>query len=135
MHGKLAYHDFEGITVHADEGPRLLQSIGDRQAVILRNHGLLAWGDSVPRAFAILWLLQRACEIQLATLSMGRPRLIPEEIQRKCTADSLQFHPKYGAGQDVFAALTRMVDRIDPGYRISGVSSPRARRATLPACA
>ena len=117
LHGKLAYHDFEGITVHADEGPRLLQSIGDRQAVILRNHGLLAWGDSVPRAFAILWLLQRACEIQLATLAMGRPRLIPEEIQRKCTADSLQFHPKYGAGQDVFAALIRMVDRIDPGYR------------------
>jgi ribulose-5-phosphate 4-epimerase/fuculose-1-phosphate aldolase len=117
LHGKLAYHDFEGITVHADEGPRLLASIGDRQAVILRNHGLLAWGDSVPRAFAILWLLQRACEIQLATLSMGPPRLIPEEIQRKCTADSLQFHPKYGAGQDVFAALIRMVDRIDPGYR------------------
>ena len=72
LHGKLAYHDFEGITVHADEGPRLLRSIGDRQAVILRNHGLLAWGDSLPRAFAILWLLQRACEIQLATLSMGR---------------------------------------------------------------
>ena len=45
LHGKLAYHDFEGITVHADEGPRLLASIGDKPAVILRNHGLLAWGD------------------------------------------------------------------------------------------
>jgi ribulose-5-phosphate 4-epimerase/fuculose-1-phosphate aldolase len=117
LHGKLAYHDFEGITVHADEGPRLLRSIGDRQAVILRNHGLLAWGDSVPRAFAILWLLQRACEIQLATLSMGQPRMIPEEIQRKCTADSLQFHPKFGAGRDVFDALTRMIDRSDASYR------------------
>jgi len=78
LHGKLAYHDFEGITVHADEGPRLLRSIGDRQAVILRNHGLLAWGDNLPSAFAILWLLQRACEIQLATLSMGRPRVLSE---------------------------------------------------------
>jgi ribulose-5-phosphate 4-epimerase/fuculose-1-phosphate aldolase len=117
LHGKLAYHDFEGITVHADEGPRLLASIDGKPAVILRNHGLLAWGESVPRAFAILWLLQRACEIQVATLAMGRPRLIAEDVQRKCTADSLQFNPKYGAGQDVFDALTRMVDRVDPGYR------------------
>jgi ribulose-5-phosphate 4-epimerase/fuculose-1-phosphate aldolase len=117
LHGKLAYHDFEGITVHADEGPRLVASIGGKPAVILRNHGLLAWGESLPRAFAILWLLQRACEIQVATLSMGRPRLIGEDVQRKCTADSLQFNPKFGAGQDVFDALTRMVDRVDPGYR------------------
>lgn len=117
LYGKLAYHDFEGITVHADEGPRLLASIGDRQAVILRNHGLLAWGDNLPRAFAILWLLQRACEIQLATLAMGKPRLIPEDVQRKCTADALQFNPKYGAGQDVFDALTRMIDRVDPSYK------------------
>jgi ribulose-5-phosphate 4-epimerase/fuculose-1-phosphate aldolase len=40
LHGKLAYHDFEGITVHADEGPRLIRAIGDKPAVILRNHGL-----------------------------------------------------------------------------------------------
>ena len=117
LHGKLAYHEFEGITVHPDEGPRLLASIGGKPAVILRNHGLLAWGESVPRAFAILWLLQRACEIQVATMAMGRPRLISQEVQRKCTADSLQFDPRYGAGQDVFDALARMVDRTDPGYR------------------
>ncbi len=117
LHGKLAYHDFEGITVHAEEGPRLLESIGDRPAVILRNHGLLAWADSVPRAFAVMWLLQRACEVQLATLAMGQPRMIPEAIQRKCTADSLQFNPRFGAGQDVFDALTRQIDRIDPSYR------------------
>ena len=117
LHGKLAYHDFEGITVHAAEGPRLLQSVGDKQAVILRNHGLLAWGDTVPRAFAVLWLLQRACEIQLATQAMGAPRRIPEDIQRKCTADSLQFNAKFGAGQDVFDALQRLVDAVDPSYR------------------
>ena len=117
LHGKLAYHDFEGITVHADEGPRLLASIGDRPAVILRNHGLLAWGDGVARTFAVLWLLQRACEIQLATLSMGKPLPVSEEIQRKCTADSLQFNARFGAGQDVFDALVRKLDRIDTSYR------------------
>jgi ribulose-5-phosphate 4-epimerase/fuculose-1-phosphate aldolase len=117
LHGKVAYHAFEGITVHEDEGPRLLKSIGGKPAVILRNHGLLAWGDTVPSAFAVLWLLQRACEIQLATQSMGSPRLIPEDIQRRCTADSLQFDPRFGAGRDVFEALTRQIDRIDPSYR------------------
>ena len=117
LHGKVAYHEFEGITVHPDEGSRLLASIAGRPAVILRNHGLLAWGNNVARAFAILWLLQRACEIQLATLSMGRPLAIAEDVQRRCTADSLQFSPKFGAGQDVFDALVRKIDRIDPGYR------------------
>jgi ribulose-5-phosphate 4-epimerase/fuculose-1-phosphate aldolase len=117
LHGKVAYHDFEGITVHAEEGPRLLRSIGDKPAAILRNHGLLAWGDTIPRAFAILWLLNRACEIQLASTSMGPVIEIPEDIQRKCTRDSLQFNPNFGAGRDVFDALTRAIDRLDPSYK------------------
>jgi len=114
---KLAYHDFEGITVHAEEGPRLVQAIGDKPAVILRNHGLLAWGDTIPRTFAILWLLNRACEIQLASTSMGPVIDVPVEIQRKCTRDSLQFSEQFGAGKDVFDALTRVIDRIDPSYK------------------
>jgi ribulose-5-phosphate 4-epimerase/fuculose-1-phosphate aldolase len=117
MHGKVAYHDFEGITVHADEGPRLVRNVGDRPAVILRNHGLLAWAETVPRAFATLWTLNRACEIQLASMTMGPVIAIPEEIQRRCTRDSLQFNLGFGAGQDVFDAMTRLVDRIDTSYR------------------
>ena len=117
LHGKLAYHDFEGVTVHADEGPRLIRNIGDKPAVILRNHGLLAWGDTIPRTFAILWLLNRACEIQLASAAMGPVIELSEEIQRKCTRDSLQFDPAFGAGRDVFDALTRMLDRVDTSYR------------------
>jgi ribulose-5-phosphate 4-epimerase/fuculose-1-phosphate aldolase len=117
LHGKLAYHDFEGITVHADEGPRLIRNIGDKPAVILRNHGLLAWGDTLPRTFAMLWLLNRACEIQLASAAMGPVIELSEDIQRKCTRDSLQFDPAFGAGRDVFDAMTRMLDRVDTSYR------------------
>ena len=117
LHDKLAYHDFEGITVHADEGPRLIRNIGDKPAVILRNHGLLAWGDTLPRTFAILWLLNRACEIQLASAAMGPVIELSEDIQRKCTRDSLQFDPAFGAGRDVFDALKRMLDRVDTSYR------------------
>jgi ribulose-5-phosphate 4-epimerase/fuculose-1-phosphate aldolase len=118
LHDMVAYHDFEGITVHMEEGPRVLKSIGNKPAVILRNHGLLSWGSTLPEAFAILWTLQRACEIQMATLSMGQPLPVPEAVAAKCTRDSLQFDQKHGgAGVDVFDALTRQVDRIDDSYK------------------
>lgn len=120
LHGMLAYHDFEGITIHAEEGQRVLASIGQRPAVILRNHGLLAWGQTLPQTFAILWTLQRACEIQLAAFSMGGAQaVIPvsEAIAAKCTRDSLQFDPRYGAGQDVWDALVRQLDRLDQSYK------------------
>ena len=118
LHNMVAYHDFEGITIHADEGPRVLKSIGARLAVVLRNHGLLAWGSSVPETFAILWTLQRACEIQLATLSMGPAIPVAEDIAARCTRDSLQFDVNHVvAGQDMFDALVRQVDRLDASYR------------------
>ena len=120
LHNMVAYHDFEGITIHADEGPRLLASMGHRPAVILRNHGLLTWGKTLPQAFAVLWTLQRACDIQLATFSMGAMggRAIPVStaVAEKCTRDALQY-PDKGGGEDVFNAMVRQVDRIDSGYR------------------
>jgi ribulose-5-phosphate 4-epimerase/fuculose-1-phosphate aldolase len=117
LHDRVTYHDFEGITVHADEGPRVIRSIGHRPAVILRNHGLLAWGDTLPYTFAVLWTLQRACEIQVAGAALGPTLAIPEAVQRKASQDALQFDPRRGGGRDVFAALVRMVDRADPSYR------------------
>jgi len=117
LHDMVAYHAFEGITIHAEEGPRVLASLGDKPAAILRNHGLLAWGQTLEQAFAILWTLQRACEIQMATLSMGPAIPVPEAIAQKCTRDALQFDPRHGAGKDVFNALVRQVDRIDTSYQ------------------
>lgn len=117
LHGMVAYHDFEGITIHADEGPRVVRSIGTCPAVILRNHGLLSWGRTVPQAFAFLWTLQRACEIQLATLSMGPARLLPESIASKSTQDTVQFNPGHWSGEMVFAALLRQLERLEAGNR------------------
>lgn len=114
---RLAYHEFEGITVHADEGPRVVRSIGNRPAVILRNHGLLSWGTTIPSAFVTLWTLQRACDIQVAGAALGPTLPVPEAVQRRASADALQFDPRHGGGQDVFDALVRQVDRSDPSYR------------------
>ena len=117
LHDMVAYHDFEGITIHADEGPRMLASMGRRPAVILRNHGLLSWGHTLPQAFVILWTLQRACEVQLATQSMGVPIPVPEAIAVRCTHDALQFNPSLGAGEDVFEAMVRRMDQHDSSWR------------------
>jgi len=115
--GNLAYHDFEGITVHADEGPRLLESIGDKQAVILRNHGLLVWSETLPKAFYTLWALQRACEVQVAGAALGNRIPISKEVQRACAVDAGKLNTRVGMGEDVFDAMVRVVDRSDSSWR------------------
>ena len=117
LHGMVAYHDFEGITVHADETPRLLKNIGTKPAVILRNHGLLAWGRTLPLAFVRLWTLQRACDVQVAQAALGPAIAVPLHVAEKTVQDSFQWDTRFGAGQDVFDALVRQVDRIDPSYK------------------
>jgi ribulose-5-phosphate 4-epimerase/fuculose-1-phosphate aldolase len=117
LFNRVAYHDFEGITIRPDEGPRLIKNIGNRQAVILRNHGLLSWGVSLAQALAVLWTLNRACEIQVATHAIGKALPISDEVAQRCSDASLQFNPRFGGGQDVFNALVRQVDRIDTSYK------------------
>ena len=117
LYGKVAYHDFEGITVHLDEGQRILASAGGKPVLLLRNHGPVAIGFSLANAFGLLWLLQRACEVQLATQSMGRPRPIAGPVLEGCVRDSLNFDPRFGAGQDAFDAMQRLVDLLDLSYR------------------
>src|SRR3954468_4749374 len=117
LHGLVAYHDFEGITIRSEETPRLLKNIGDKPAVILRNHGLLAWGPTLPMAFVRLWTLQRACEVQVAQAALGPATRVPEHVAAKTVADSFQWDQRFGAGQDVFDSLVRRVDRIDSNYK------------------
>ena len=111
LHDMVAYHDFEGITVHAEEAPRLLASMGDKPLLILRNHGLLAAARTLPLAFVHLWTLQRACDIQVTQAALGRAIPIPEAVARKTTHDSFQFDQRFGAGQDVFDAMTRLMEK------------------------
>jgi ribulose-5-phosphate 4-epimerase/fuculose-1-phosphate aldolase len=114
----VAYHDFEGITVNPEERGRLLASMGGKRLMILRSHGLLSWGEGVPEAFVRLWTLNRACEIQMATESMrGEDIPIPRAAAEQASRATLQFDPRFGAGRDVFEALRRQIDRIDPSYR------------------
>ena len=62
--------------------------------------------------------MQRACEIQYATASLGQPIPVSDEVARQCAAEALQIDPSVGAGRDMFDALCRQVDRIDDSYKI-----------------
>ena len=117
LHDLVAYHDFEGITVHAEEAPRLLASMGNKPLLILRNHGLLAAGPTLPLTLVRMWTLQRACDVQVTQAALGPAIPVTEAVARKTTHDSFQFDARFGAGQDVFDALVRRVDRIDDSYK------------------
>ena len=115
LHGGVAYHDFEGITVDEGEKGRLVASIGSKRAVILRNHGLLTWGPSLPEAFMTLWTLQRACDVQIAASAAGPLQAIAPQVFAQTVRES-------GPGEkrtcdDVFAAMRRIIDAKDPSYR------------------
>ncbi len=117
LYGQVAYHGFEGITVNPDEKARLVASLGGCRQLILRSHGLLTWGESIPEAFARMWTLNRACEIQVASGSMaGADIEIPRGVCEQASREALQFKPEYGAGADVFAALRRVIDAEGPDY-------------------
>lgn len=117
LYGKIAYHVFEGITVHLDEGQRILDSAQGKPVLLLRNHGPVVMGASLAQALSLMWLVNRACEVQVASMPMGPLRAIPEAVLNKCVADSLNFDPKYGAGEDVFAAMKRLVERQDSSFK------------------
>ncbi|QSR34234.1 class II aldolase [Marinobacterium iners] len=117
LYGKVAYHDFEGITVHLDEGQRILDSAQGKPVLLLRNHGPVVMGGSLAQALSLMWLVNRACEVQVASMPMGPLREIPESVLNKCVADSLNFDPKFGAGEDVFAAMKRLVEKQDPSFK------------------
>jgi ribulose-5-phosphate 4-epimerase/fuculose-1-phosphate aldolase len=85
--------------------------------LLLRNHGPVVIGQTLAQAFNLMWVLQRACEVQVAAQALGKLRPIPEHVLQGCVRDSLNFNTKFGAGQDSFDAMQRVVDRVDPSYR------------------
>jgi ribulose-5-phosphate 4-epimerase/fuculose-1-phosphate aldolase len=115
LYERVAYHDFEGITVDDAEKDSLVRDIGDKQAVILRNHGLLAWGESLSQAFQVLRIMQRACDVQIATASAGAPNPIRREVFEQTVRESSIAEKR--TCDDMYAALVRQVDARDPSYR------------------
>ena len=108
LYGRVAYHEFEGITVRPDERTRLLASLGDKEVLILRNHGLLAVGATLPAAFLLYWTLQRACEVQAAAGAISGPdRLLSEAVRKQTGIDARRFDADGRLAQVTFDAAVR----------------------------
>ena len=115
--GKIAYHDFEGVTVREEEGERLLANLGQQRILMLRNHGPVVLGRTIGEMFIMQWSLQRACEIQLATMSMGQPIRVAQEVIDVHQRDVGSVALPGGPGAADFAAWTRRIDKIDCSWR------------------
>lgn len=113
----LGYHDYEGVALHDEEKPRLQRDLGNHSALILRNHGLLTVGASIPDAFLFMFNLQRACEIQIAAQSSGAELIhVDPHIVAGVRANVVAVTRGLG-GSLAWPALLRKLDRIDPSYR------------------
>ena len=95
----------------------LVENLGKHRILMLKNHGPVVMGRTLPEAVIKYWALQRACEIQVATLSMGKAVMIPEDVVAVHQRDLHQVQIPGGAGRAEFDALVRLVDKIDTSWR------------------
>jgi ribulose-5-phosphate 4-epimerase/fuculose-1-phosphate aldolase len=112
----IGYHDYEGIALRDDEKPRLVRDLGENTSLILRNHGLLTVGASVADAFLSMFVLQRACEIQIAAQSGGADLV---QVDARITAGvkaNVAAVTKGLGGALAWPGLLRRLDRLSPGY-------------------
>ncbi|MDR5857069.1 class II aldolase/adducin family protein [Caballeronia sp. LZ062] len=116
-YGQLAYHDYEGIALDLAERDRLVNDLGPHNAMILRNHGLLACGRSIPAAFQEIYFLERACEIQLRALAGGGELNLPS--REVCETTSAQYRSDEIDGITAlqWQAALRMIEGGKTDYR------------------
>ncbi len=112
----LSYHDYEGVALDLPEQRRLVRDLGENNAMILRNHGLLACGATVADAFDRIYYLERACQAQVGAMAGGaRLTIAKPSVARKVAR---QFaRPGRSAPGNAWSALRRLLDRTDPSYK------------------
>jgi ribulose-5-phosphate 4-epimerase/fuculose-1-phosphate aldolase len=112
---RVGYHDYEGIATNLDERQRLVRDLGDKRVLVLRNHGLLTAGRSVPEAFQLMYYLEQSCRVQMDLMaSRGGINVLSHEVSehtaRQCESAGLH-------GEREWPALLRLLDAKDPSYR------------------
>ena len=113
----LAYHDYEGLALNEEEKPRLVSDLGDKNYMILRNHGLLTIGKTAAEAFLSMYILERACRIQILAQSGGVELHRVAEPIIDLTAKQMSAVTVGQGAELTWPGLMRKLDRIDPTYR------------------
>ena len=114
---RVAYHDYEGVVLELAERERLVADVGDADVMVLRNHGLLALGETVAQAFNNIYRLERACRAQLLAQGTADEIVLPPQpvIDRTHHAYRPTTRRPYGILE--WPAMRRLADRIDPSYK------------------
>lgn len=113
----LGYHDYEGVALHEGEKPRLVRDLGDKSFLMLRNHGILTVGATIPDAFLLMYLFEAACTIQIRAQSThGELITVDPKIVAGATMMAKQVTRSAGGGL-AWPGLMRKLDRIDRSYR------------------
>jgi ribulose-5-phosphate 4-epimerase/fuculose-1-phosphate aldolase len=113
----IAYHDYEGVALRLDERERLVESLGNREAMVLRNHGLLTVGASIPECFNNMYRLERACQLQVMALSCNTELQMPPQEVVQYTNHNMLPGVRRRFGLLEWPALLRKLDRADPSYK------------------
>lgn len=113
----VGYHDYEGVALNEAEKPRLVADLGEKTALILRNHGLLTCGPSIADAFLAMYILESACMIQLRAQAGGGELIaIPDAILAGILAQAKAVTRGLG-GALAWPGLLRRLDRRDSSFR------------------
>ena len=113
---RVAYHAYDGVFFTDEERRRLIASLDNKLVMLLHNHGSLVCGRSIVEAFDIMYYFERACQAQVAMLSMGEALVQPADGVAEQVAGVFEA-PDRKANTRIWPALLRMLDRIDPGYK------------------
>jgi ribulose-5-phosphate 4-epimerase/fuculose-1-phosphate aldolase len=116
FYGELAYHDYEGIAMTPEEQARLVDNLGNRPAMLLRNHGSLTVGRTIPEAFVLMETLDRACDVQLRAQAAGVPLVRPPDAMC-ATAHAQLVGDGSPEGVLEWPSLLRRLDAASPEYR------------------
>ena len=112
----LAYHDYEGVALKLDERERLVEDLGEKSLMMLRNHGTLATGATACEAWVGLWHLERACMMQVMALSVGRERVLMASESSRAEVAKVVASGFGGMSRLPWPGLLRRLDRVSPGY-------------------
>ncbi|MGX5851550.1 class II aldolase/adducin family protein [Mesorhizobium sp. PL10] len=118
FHKSIGYHDYEGIADDLAERERLVADLADHKAVILRNHGFLVVGRSIPEAFKTMFYLEKAANAQLLAMAAcaGGANLLQPKPE-VCTKTAAQYQDFGIFGAEDWEGHLRTLDAIDPAFR------------------
>ncbi len=112
----LAYHAYEGLALNEAEVPRLITDLGQQKALILRNHGLLCAGSTIGEAYLTMFMLEKACQIQIAAQSSGVELLMQSQTMADLVATQTDMAFGFAAEMS-WQAVKRKMERLDSGFK------------------